>query len=116
MYVLEYLFISYSRSCLYIPFDMIYVIHGNKITFIVIVIVIVIECIVLLPKSKTYVTRHLDRDYTCFQQHFGFDFHAILLRCQKHDWVPVMIWIKKRSKFVSHFSYKQAIVFNPPMY
>ena len=33
--------ISYSRACLYITYDMIYVIHGNKITFIVIVIVII---------------------------------------------------------------------------
>ena len=38
MYVHEYQFISYSRACLYITYDMIYVIHGNKITFIVIVI------------------------------------------------------------------------------
>ena len=40
MYVHEYWFSSYSRACLHITYDMIYVIHGNKITFIVIVIVI----------------------------------------------------------------------------
>ena len=33
---------SVNQFCLYITCDMIYVIHGNKITFIVIVIVIVI--------------------------------------------------------------------------
>ena len=32
---------SANQSCLYITCDMIYVIHGNKITFIAIVIVIV---------------------------------------------------------------------------
>ena len=39
MYVHKYYFISFWRACLYITYDMIYVIHGNKITFIVIVII-----------------------------------------------------------------------------
>ena len=56
MYVHENYFISYSRACLYITYDMIYVIHGNKIIFIVIVIVMIMM-VPQLPIIKIYLLK-----------------------------------------------------------
>ena len=63
--------------------------------------------------SKLTFPDILDNDYTCFQHQFGLDFHAILLRCEIHEWTPFIIWTKNRSNFVSNFFHKKQFCSSP---
>ena len=46
---------SFNQACLYITCDMIYVIHGNKITVIVIVIVIAIVIVIVIVIKDLHI-------------------------------------------------------------